>query len=128
MSAQSAPDANADRLVPVTLLDLVRRLDWRQEALALALVLAETALIYLVCGYVLAIGRPGYPVLPAWIVIMLMVTAHLVPHLLDEWRVWNPRYEIIAGSAIVLTLLIAVKAASFPQVALYDPGWLRDAF
>lgn len=127
MSTLPAPDP-AERLIPVTLLDLVRRLDWRQEALALALVLAETTLLYLICGYVLAIDRPGYPVLSAWIVAMLMVAGHLVPHLMDEWRVWSPRYEFITGATIVLTLLAAIKAASFPQIAVYDFAWLRDAF
>jgi hypothetical protein len=116
------------RATPADWRDLIRRLDWRQEALALALVLAETALVYLVCGYVLAVNESGFAVLPAWIVGMLMVTAHYVPHLMDEWRVWSPSYEVITGTAIGLSLLVAIKAGCFPHMAVYDPDWLRDAF
>jgi hypothetical protein len=113
------------RNTPVDLRDLVRRLDWRLELLSVAVVLAEAALVYLACGLLLAGDRPRYEVLPLWIVVMLLLVAHLTPHLLDEWRVWSPQYELIVGTAIVVTLLAAIKWGSFPGIALWDTAWLR---
>jgi hypothetical protein len=115
------------RNTPVDLRDLLRRLDWRTELLSLALVLAEATLVYLATGLLLAGHAPHYTVLPLWIVVMLLLVAHLTPHLLDEWRVWSPQYELIAGAAIVLTLLAAVKWGCFPGIAVWDVAWLRGA-
>jgi len=117
-----------DRATPATLREMVGRLDWRQELLAILLVLAEASLVYLFVGFALPEADPGSSVLPAWIVVTLMLTAHLVPHLLDEWRVWSPTYEITLTVAIALTMLAAAKAGSFPDIALWDPAWLRETF
>ncbi len=48
-------------------------------------------------------------------------------HFLDQARVWSPDYEIVMSVSVVLTLLIAVKVASFPSIAIYDPQWIVDA-
>jgi hypothetical protein len=105
---------------------MLRRLDWRQEMLAALLVLAEAALIYVVCGFLLAASRPGDPVLPAWIVVFVMLSAHIVPHLLDEWRIWSPEYEAVTAAAIALTLLVAVKGGALPDIAVWDLEWVRQ--
>jgi hypothetical protein len=110
----------------VTFLDLLRHLDWREELLGVLLVLAETTFVYLICGLLLSANEPGSPVLAAWIIAVVMVTAHLVPRLLDEWRIWSPQYEIIMLSAVVVTLLIAIKSGCFPDIALWDIDWLRQ--
>lgn len=119
--------APVGRATPLTFADMLRHLDWRQELLALLVVLAECALVYLVCGFTLTDTTDAQRVLPAWIVVTLLLTAHLVPHLLDEWRIWSPDYEVIIGTAIVITVLLAVQAASFPGRAIWDTAWLRHA-
>src|SRR3712207_6065735 len=88
------------RNTPVSFADMLRRLDWRTELLSLALVLAEASIVYLVAGYVLADTTSEALVGPAWIIGMLMLGAHFVPHLLDEWRVWSPQYEVITAATI----------------------------
>lgn len=123
----AAPGArDSQRNTPVTLSDLVRGLDWREELLGVAIVLAEAALVYLLCGFLLADTSPSERVLPAWTVVMLLLTAHLVPHLMDEWRVWSPQYETTIAVAITATLLITIKVGSFPSIAVWDTEWLRQ--
>jgi hypothetical protein len=114
-----------DRTTPANLRDMFLRLDWRQEMLSILLVLAETALIYLFAGFALPAADPDSSVIPVWIVVGMMLVAHLVPHLLDEWRIWSPTYEVVLAVAIALSILIAAKAASFPHVAIWDMSWLR---
>jgi hypothetical protein len=67
-------------------------------------------------------------VVPAWLVVVLMLGGHLVPHLLDEWRVWSPEYETVMAVAIALTAVVAVKEGSFPQFVAWDTEWVRQAF
>ncbi len=107
--------------------ELVRSLDWRSELLGLLLVLAETMLVYLAAGFLLSEGTVGGDVVPLWIVALLMVTAHLVPHLCDEWRVFTPTYEVVMTAAIVFSTVVAIKAGSYGHIALWDPFWLQDA-
>lgn len=116
-----------ERSTPSSLGDMLMRLDWRQELLAVLLVLAEATLVYLAVGFILPEADVGSSVVPVWIVIGVMLVAHLVPHLLDEWRVWSPTYEVVLVVAITISMLIAVRIASFPNVALGDTDWLRDA-
>ena len=114
-----------DRATPASLRDMLLRLDWRQELLSIMLVLAESTLVYLFVGFALPAADPDSSVVPAWIVVTLILAAHLVPHLLDEWRVWSPTYEAVLAVAIALTMLAAAKAASFPHIAIWDLDWLR---
>lgn len=119
-----APDGRA---TPQTFSEMLRHLDWRQELLALFIVLAESALVFLACAFALPDSTAAERAMPAWIVVMLLLSAHFIPHLLDEWRIWSPDYEVIVGASIVVTLLIAVKFASFPGIALWDTDWIRQA-
>ncbi|HUG16412.1 MAG TPA: DUF4129 domain-containing protein [Thermomicrobiales bacterium] len=122
----SASPSGAARKTPVSVGDMLRRLDWRVELLGLLIVLSEAALVYLVTGVLLAASLPGSPVLPFWIVALLLLAAHLVPHLLDEWRVWSPEYEAITALAIGLTTLVAIKGGSFAHLSTFSSGWLRE--
>lgn len=124
MSSESPQE---HRTTPRSPGELLSRLDWRQELLGAALVLAEAALVYLVTGFLLPDSSPEQRVLSGWIVVMLLLTAHIVPRLLDEWRIWSPEYEGIMGAAIAGTTLIAVKFASFPDIAIWDLSWIRQA-
>ncbi len=112
--------------VPVSLPDTLRRLEWREELLAIAIVLAEASLVWLAFGLVMAETetRSAYPFA---VIAVVMLAAHYVTHLLDKARVWSPDYEIIMSVSIILTLLIALKAASFPQYAIYDLNWIVEA-
>ncbi|MEX1159092.1 MAG: DUF4129 domain-containing protein [Thermomicrobiales bacterium] len=116
------------RATPSSLRDMLARLEWRGELLSILLILAEASLVYLFVGFALPESDSTSSVLPAWIVVMLMLTAHLVPHLLDEWRVWSPTYEAILVAAIALTMLVAAKAGSFSDVTIWDTAWLRGTF
>lgn len=117
---------DADRVTPTSLMDLLRSLDWRLELIGIALVLAEASLVYLVSGILLSDSSPESRVLSAWIVGFVMLTAHIIPRTLDEWRVWGGQYEAIMGAGIVVTLLVALKAGAFPNIALWDFSWLRQ--
>jgi hypothetical protein len=119
--------AEPDRRTPVNVGDMLRHLDWRQELLGAFVVLAEAALVYLAAGVLLAARLPGAPVVPAWLIVMLMMVAHLVPHLLDEWRIWSPEYETITGVMILLTVLVTVKVAAFPHYAAWNTDWVSQA-
>lgn len=112
--------------VPLTLADLVHQLDWRSEALGVLLVLAESVIIYVLAGVVLDANETG-ATFPFWVIAMLLLTAHIVTHLLAVARVWSPEFEVILTSAIVVTLAIAIRAANFPQYDLFDFGWLLEA-
>lgn len=117
--------SRGERATPVSFGELLRHLDWRQELLGLALVLAESVLLYLVVGFVLADESARARVLPIWIVVVPLLAGHLLPRLMDEWRVWSPDYETIMATAIALTVLLVVKVASFPQFAVWDIAWVR---
>jgi len=115
-----------ERSTPATVREMVLRLDWRQELLSILVVLAETALVYLFIGFALPASDVASSVIPAWLIVAVMLAAHVVPHLLDEWRVWSPNYELILAGAIAFTMLLAAKVACFPQYDVWDTEWLRQ--
>jgi hypothetical protein len=112
--------------VPLTLVDVIRRLEWRTELLTVALIAAEASLVWLLAGLVMpeTSSKEAYPF---WIIAFVLLAAHYVTHLLDQARIWSPDYEIIMATSVVLTLLITLKAASFPTIPIYDPEWLGGA-
>lgn len=116
-----------ERHAPSSLRDMIAHLDWRQELLGVAIVLAETFPVYVLCSVVFMAGGQTWT-FPFWIVAFLMLGAHAVCRALDEMRVWSPEYEIKMLVGIVITLLVAVKFASFPHMSILDVGWLRDTF
>ena len=121
------PESSGDtRTTPESLRELIVGLDWRQELLGIALVLAETSLVYLVTGFLLPDTSAEQRVLAAWVVGMLLLVAHMVPRLLDEWRIWSPEYEGIMAGAIAISTLVTVKAGSFPSIAVWDMVWIRQ--
>lgn len=119
------PAPSSEPNAPITLGDAVRRLDWRTEALAAALIVAEAFPLYLLVSLLFSAGSTDQTY-PFWIVAMLLLVSHYVVHLLDEARIFSPDYEIAMTGAVVVSLLIAIKWASFPQIPLYDPQWLVE--
>ena len=126
MDTGQHPEEAPKTQVPVTLVDVIRRLDWRVELLAVVIILAEVSLVWLAFGLVMseAETREPYPFL---VIASVMLAAHYVTYLLDKARVWSPDYEIIMTVSIIITLLVAMKAASFPSIPIYDPEWIIDA-
>jgi hypothetical protein len=120
----NAAPSNEVRNTPVSVIDMLRHLDWRTELLGGLVVLSEAVLVYLITGVLLAASLPGSPVLPFWIVAMLLLAAHLVPHLLDEWRIWSPEYEAITAAAILVTTLAAIKGGAFPHLPFFSTEWI----
>lgn len=118
--------AEGIRNTPVNLADMLRHLDWRTEVLGLFVVLSEALLVYLVTGVLLAASLPGSPVLPFWIVALVMLAAHYIPHLLDEWRIWSPEYEAVTATGIALTTLVAIKGGAFPHLSLFSTEWITQ--
>ena len=125
MATEPQMDETPRTQVPVSFLDVLRRLEWRTELLAIAIVLAEVSLVWLAFGLLMAETetRAAYPFA---VVALVMLAAHYVTHLLDQARVWSPDYEVIMSVSVILTLLIAIKAASFPSIAFYDLAWVEE--
>ena len=126
MATERQTNEEPQTQIPVTFTDVIRRLEWRTELLAAAIVMAEVSLVWLAFGLVMAESetRAAYPF---GVVAVVMLAAHYVTHLLDRARLWSPDYEIVMSASVVLTLLIAIKAASFPGYAIYDPDWIVEA-
>ncbi|MDI3341540.1 MAG: DUF4129 domain-containing protein [Sphaerobacter sp.] len=107
--------------------DLRRRIDWREEMVALALMVAESAIVYLYLGGLLPAITPPYAPFPGWLIGLLLALAYVVPRLLDALRVWGARYELVLALALLASLLLALKVAAFPSAPWLATGWLRGA-
>ncbi len=125
MSEADRTNEQADQTTPTGLLEVVRHLDWRDESLAIAIIIAESFLVWLVASLLLMTNgeREGYPF---WIIAMLMLVPYFILHILEAWRVFSPDFEIIIGVSIVFFTLVAIKFASFPDIPVWDPLWLQD--
>ncbi len=117
----------SERHAPLSLSDLLTHLDWRQELLGVAIVLAEAFPLYVFCS-VLFMGGTNLWTFPFWVAAFLLLSAHAVCRVLDEMRVWSPEYEIKMMIGIVISLLVAMKFASFPHMSIASLEWLQDAF
>lgn len=125
--ATTPPDRSEhETQVPLTAGDLVRRLEWRYELLAVLVILAESVLVWLAAGLLLPHVETGEPY-PFWIIAFSLLLAHYVIHLLDVARIFSPDFEIASSAAVILSLLVAIKFGSFPEVAIYDLDWFIDA-
>lgn len=107
--------------------DLRARLDWREESVSLALIVAESAIVYLFLGVLLPELRAPYAAFPGWLILVLLLLAHLLPHWLDELLVWSPHYEIALALGLVASLLLALKVAAFPQQPWFSLAWLSGS-
>jgi len=107
--------------------DLRRRLDWREETLSAALIVAESAIVYLYLAVLLPDGTAPYAPFPGWLIFGMLAVAFFMPHLLDELRVWNPRYETVLAVTVIASLLVALKVAAFPHDSWLSMSWLRGS-
>lgn len=107
--------------------DLRARLDWREELVSLTLIVAESAILYLYIGVLLPEMTPPYAPISGLLLFTLLAVGYFLPHLLDEARVWSPRYEVILSIGIVLSLLLALKIAAFPHEPWLSASWIRGS-
>lgn len=107
--------------------DLRVRLDWREETVALALIVAESAILYLYLGVLLPEVTPPYAAFPGWLIAVLLAVAYAVPRLLTELRLWGAHYEVMLGLTLIASLLLALKVASFPGTPWFSTGWLQGS-
>ncbi len=116
----------AERTAPVSARDMLLRLDWRQELLGIAMVVAEAFPVYLVVSLLLN-PTQLLAAFPFWIVLAVLMAAHLVCRALDEMHIWSPEYEIKMAIGVVLSLVVAVRFGSYGHYGLFDTGWIGDA-
>jgi hypothetical protein len=103
-----------------------KRVDWRAEALVLALATAEAAVLWLVVDLLLAATSGDEVRVPVAAVFVLVYAGTGVPRWLETWGVWDRVFAIVVAAAVVASTLFAIKSASFPQFGWTDPEWLRQ--
>src|SRR5262245_37990992 len=102
------------------------RVDWRAEALVLALATAEAAVLWLVADLLLAATSGDEVRMPVAAVFVLVYAGTGLPRWLEALGVWDRVFAIVVAVAVAASTLFAVKTASFPQFGWGDPGWLRE--
>jgi hypothetical protein len=109
-----------------TPMKFLSRIDWWGEALLLALVVAETALLWPVVDLILGSSNGDMPLFPPVVLFMLLYVGSAVPRWLDKFDVWEPRYQIYTLAAVLLSTIAAIKLASFPDIGWFDSDWVVD--
>ncbi|MEX2426437.1 MAG: DUF4129 domain-containing protein [Thermomicrobiaceae bacterium] len=105
----------------------VRELPAQQTVLMLLLILAETSIVYLFAGTLLATHGPPYtPISPAMILLVLLIT-WVIPHLLATMRIWTPEYESVMTLSIFSTMLLVIKTGAFPNSPWLSLDWLKGS-
>ncbi|HLI51098.1 MAG TPA: DUF4129 domain-containing protein [Thermomicrobiaceae bacterium] len=107
--------------------DLLERLDWREELLSLALIAAESAIGYLVLGFIFPARNTHLTPFPGWLFFFLLAFAYFLLHILNELRVWSPEFELLVAAGLVLSLLVTLKIACFPADPWFAIAWLRGS-
>lgn len=103
-----------------------RRLDWRTEALVLALATAEAAVVWLVVDLLLAATREDEARVPVAAVFVLIYLGTGLPRWLEAFDAWDRGFAIVTAIVVTVSTLFAIKTASFPGFGWTDPGWLRE--
>lgn len=102
------------------------RVDWRAEALVLALAIAEAAVLWLIVDLLLGATRGDDVRVPALAVGVLVVLGSGLPRWLDALDVWDRVYATGIVAGVFGSTLIAIKLASFPEIAWGNPDWLKE--
>lgn len=100
------------------------RLDWWGEGLLLALVVAETALLWPLVDLLLGSSRVGKPLFPPLVLFLLLYAGSAIPRWLDAFDVWEPRYQVCMLAAVLLSTIVAIKVASFPNASWLSTEWI----
>lgn len=115
-----------DRLLAALLPD-PRERDWSYEGLLALAIGAETCVLYLAAEAIFSTGARLDATVSPLIIFLVLYIGTQVQRWLDLHYVFSPEYEIVMVAAFCLTLLLAVRAISYPHVAPGDTGWLSDA-
>lgn len=102
------------------------RVDWRAEALVLALATAEAAVVWLVVDLLLAATNGDEAHVPVAAVFVLVYLGTGVPRWLEAFDVWDRGFALATAIVVTVSTLFAIKTASFPEYGWTDPGWLRE--
>lgn len=100
--------------------------DWRAEALVLALATAEAAVVWLVVDLLLAATSGDDVRVPVVAVFGLVYVGTGLPRWLEALGVWDRVFASVVAVAVVVSTLFAIKTASFPRIGWTDPAWLRQ--
>jgi hypothetical protein len=100
------------------------RVDWWGEALLLALVVAETAMLWPLVDLLLGSATSGHPLFPPLVLFLLLYAGSALPRWLDALNVWEPRYQLYILVAVLVTTLFAIKAALFPDTSWFNTDWI----
>ncbi len=104
----------------------IARLDWSLETLVLLLVGAEAAVASLVMTAISGSLAPGERAIwPGWFFLILLLGTNL-QRAMDAYRFFSPQYEALSVGAVVLLLLLAVRAFVFPARPFLDWSWPGD--
>jgi hypothetical protein len=101
--------------------------DWWGEALLLALVAAETAAIWPLVDLLLGSSGTGKSIFPPLVLYLLLYVGSALPRWLDAFNIWEPRYQVFVAMGVIVSTLVAIKLASFPDVPWSNADWLSDA-
>lgn len=103
-----------------------RQLTRAADPVLVALVVAETAIVWLIASLLLT-AEPGKgQTIPPLAILGVMIVAALLPRALDAFDLWDPGFTLVMGAGIVGSTLLLIKAAAFPDVGWIDSTWLRE--
>lgn len=103
-----------------------QRFDWRGAILLLALCIAETAAVWLVTHLFLRGHGPGGNGMPPLPLFILVGGGAFAPRFFDALNLWEERFALAMTVAVIASMLLAIKLASFPQEAWLSESWLRQ--
>jgi hypothetical protein len=108
-----------------SLLSPLHELSPKREVVMLCLILAETMIVWILAGTLLAEHDLPYTPLPVVIIFAALLFAYLVPHILAAIRVWTPEYELTMGLALLMSMLLIIKIGAFPDHSTLSVNWLQ---
>lgn len=96
------------------------------DPVLLCLVIAETAIVWLLASLLLT-SEPGEgQALPPLAVFAVMVVAASLPRALDAFDLWDPGFTIVMAAAMVATTLLLIKTSAYPEASWFELDWLQE--
>ena len=95
------------------------------DPVLICLVIAETAIVWLMASLLLtAEPGEGQALLPLAVFAVMIVAASL-PRALDAFDLWDPGFTVVMAAGMVVTTLMLIKTSSFPDASWLEFDWLR---
>lgn len=111
----------------LSLLRLLNGVEWGTERVLLAMLVAESAVLWLLTALIFSAPETPAGAISPLVIFVLVTGAAYTPRVLGALGIWHPTFETVMTLGIAITTLFAVKSASFPHRAWDDPAWLRGA-